>query len=149
VRSTQGQDDSPRWKLALLGAFVGGLFGVVTGPVAMLAFLWVMDAVHDVIMLGFQLFLSPFLGAFTGTLWGLVLGAIRPLPLRRGRLTIARLMLIVAIPAVVLALTGVVGVLVLLNAVLVSPALCVAFIGVAKHREHASRFACTADRDSP
>jgi hypothetical protein len=149
VPSTQRQDDPPRWKLALLGAFVGGLFGVVTGPFAMFAYVWVINPVNDVILLGHLLFVSPFVGAFTGTLWGLILGAIRPFPLRRGRLTIARLMLIVAISAVILALTDVTGVLLLVNALLISPALCVAFIGVANHHEHASRFARTADKENP
>ncbi len=115
----------------------------------MFAFAWVVYDVYGGTMMGVELFVSPFLGAFTGALWGLLLGVIRVFPLRRGRLTIARLMLIVASVAAIFALTGVVGVFLLANAVLILPALCVAFLGVAKHHEHASRCARTAERENP
>src|SRR5262245_14641391 len=89
----------PRWwALALAGGLAGGLFGILSGPIAMLAFMWLENYLYGATFLGLELVGAPIFGALLGALEGTGLGAVWVFVVKRPRrLTIARLMLVVAI----------------------------------------------------
>jgi hypothetical protein len=102
------------------------LFGLLSGPIAMLAFIWLENRLHGTTFLGLELFGAPIIGSILGALEGTAVGAIWNLLVRRPRrLTIARLMLVVAISGPSLALF-VIDPLVLINGLLLLPVWIVA-----------------------
>jgi hypothetical protein len=86
------------WTVARAGCLAGGLFGIVSGPFAMVATMWLAHYLHGATFLGLEIVGAPILGAIAGAIEGTLIGAIsRFVVNKRRRLTIARLMLIVAI----------------------------------------------------
>src|SRR5437016_3696963 len=90
--------------LAMVGGLAGGLFGILSGPIAMLASMSLEHYLHGTTFLGLELAGAPIVGAILGALEGTGLGAVWVFAVKRPRrLTIARLMLVVAISGLSLA----------------------------------------------
>src|SRR5262249_14950136 len=95
-----------RWVTFLVeGSLAGGLFGILSGPIAIFADMWLEHHLHGTTFLGLELLAGPIVGAVLGALEGAGFAAIWVSAVARPRrLTIARLMLIVAIAGPSLAL---------------------------------------------
>jgi hypothetical protein len=119
----QGADKQP-WRWGTL-ALAGGLFGLLSGPIAMLATMWIEHCLHGTTFLGLELVGAPVIGSIAGAVEGLVIGIIWTFVTKRPRrLTIARLMLVVAISGPSLAVfiaAPLLALLVLINGMLLLP----------------------------
>jgi hypothetical protein len=129
----EDRQHQPRcWTLALAGGWTGGLLGIVSGPIAMLAFMRLKDYLHGTTFLGLELLGAPIIGSILGALEGAGLGAVWKFIVERPRrLTIARLMLVVAISGPDLALVVAdppFATLILSNAVLPLPELSLVLV---------------------
>ncbi len=150
MRVTGIQHQSPRWKFAFVSGVVGELFGVISGPIAMFAFVVCEKYLYGANPPGILLFISPIVGALLGALEGVVVGATWPFKfMRRRNLTIAQLMLTVAIAGMILAFVLAMpsfAVFIVVNALLLLPVLIAALVVVVRRLEHTSRnirAACT------
>ena len=122
----------PWWMLVLVGAFVGGFVGFWVGGGTTFAFCLVsvlmglnppIIAVPIYAIFGTVIYMLA--GTFLGAIWPLLRGKLR-------RLTIARLMLFIAVVALSLPpilAEPVLGLLVFVSTLLVLPAVIVAFVG--------------------
>jgi hypothetical protein len=106
-------------------ALSGGFFGIVSGPIAMLATMVLENYLHGTTFLGLELVGAPIIGSILGTLEGLAVGVVWNLVVKRTRrLTIARLMLVVAISGPSLAFfvaAPLIALLALINGMLLLP----------------------------
>ena len=129
-----------RWKLAQVGALVGELAGFLAGPLTIFAVIHLFHGKNPGL---FGLVVSPVLGGFLGALEGMALGAIWPLATNRHhRLTITRMMLIIAIAGIGLALIAtapVLAYLILGNALLVFPVVVVALFAFIRLHDRETR----------
>jgi hypothetical protein len=148
----QIQHHAPRWKLALVGGVVGHLLGLISGPFSMFAFVVLNHYVYGAKLMGVEVFVSPLIGAFLGAVQGTVLGRAWPcLSGRCRRLTVARLMLVVAIagPGLAAAVVFPLIALILVNTLLLLPALIAVLLVVDRYLERRSRYARTDIKPSP
>jgi len=141
------------WTLALAGGLAGGLFGFLSGPIAMIAFMLLEHYLHGAMFLGLELLGAPILGAIIGALEGAGLGAIWVFLVKRPRrLTIAWLMLVVAISGPSLAFFVAFpsfALLTLINAALLLPVVIAVLVAVMRHQEERSRSGRTSTRRTP
>ena len=87
-----------RWVPILTGGLSGGVIGVVSGPLAMIAVMWFMSSYYGARSLGLELLAAPMLGVVCGAVEGACLGAIWAyIGRRKYHMTIRGLMWIVAI----------------------------------------------------
>ncbi len=132
-----------RLPLAREGCLAGAFFGLISGPIAMVAFMWFENYVHGTTFLGLEILGAPILGMIVGAIEGTMMGAIWLFVVTKPRrLTIARLMLIVAIsgPSLAFVLADpVFAVFLLVNGLLLLPLEIVVLAGVVKRREEAAR----------
>ena len=134
------KQQKPRWwTLALAGGFAGGLFGILSGPIAMLAFMWLESYLHGTTFLGLELVGAPIFGSILGALEGTGLGAVWKFVVNRPRrLTIARLMLVVAISGLGFAFfvaNPPIALMALVNCMLLLPVVIVVLVTVARRKE--------------
>ena len=120
-------DQPPGWAFAvgrrIVGSGVRSLFSLRCWRLVV-----VNQYVYERPFTSFELVVSPIVGAFLGALGGGIFRLIWPLPYwRRGRLTIARLMLVVRIVGAMFALLGEFAVLVLANTLLLLPVMIADF----------------------
>lgn len=153
-RSVPPKRHRPRWWIfCLTGGLAGGLFGILSGPLAMFAFMVLENYLHGATFLGLELLAAPILGIVFGTVEGTVLGAIWAyMGVRPHRLTIAGLMLVVAISGPCLALFVAVPPLArvaLVNAILLLPAAITVFVAVEMYQEERSQTRRTGSRRTP
>ena len=134
-------------------ALAGGLLGIVSGPIAMFSYMLLEGYLHGTTFLGLELLAAPILGVCSGTLEGVSLGAIRAyMATRPCRLTIARLMLVVAISGPSLAFFVAfppMAMLALINLMLLLPVAIVVMVAVEMHQEEKSRSARTGAGRTP
>ena len=139
------EDQPRRCTLVLVGGVAGDLIGTISGPITMLAFILLDHYLYGGFPPLIVLFVSPIIGAILGALEGLVIGVIWPLTARRRhRLTIAQLMLVVAISGPGLALNlywPSFALLILGNALLVLPGVTAALIATVRRHERSRRSA--------
>lgn len=92
------------WIFPLAGGLLGVSFGFVSGPLALIAWMVVENYLHGTTFLGLELLMAPVLGVTFGLLQGTCYGMLWAWKRRRPRrLTIAGLMLVVAISGPTLA----------------------------------------------
>jgi hypothetical protein len=131
------------WTLARAGCLAGGLFGLISGPIAMVAFMWLENYLHGTTFLGLEIVGAPMLGAIVGAIEGTLMATIWRLVVSKPRrLTIARLMLIVAIsgPSLAFVLADrVFAMFLLVNGLLLLPLEIVILASVARRHEEAAR----------
>src|SRR5438067_13606703 len=90
--------------LGMVGGLAGGLFGILSGPIAMLASMSLEHYLHGTTFLGLELAGAPIVGAILGALEGTGIGGGWVFAVKRPRrLTIAGLVLVVASSGVILA----------------------------------------------
>src|SRR5262245_8475599 len=150
----QDKQSQPRWwTLALAGGLGGGLSGILSGPIAMFAFMVLENYLHGATFLGLEVLVAPILGAILGALEGTGLGAIWLWVVKRPRrLTIARLILVVAISGPSLAFFvafPTFALLVLINALLTLPVAIAVLVAVVRRHEERSRLGWTSTRRTP
>jgi hypothetical protein len=131
------------WTLARAGCLAGGLFGVVSGPIAMVAFMWLDNLLTGATFPWLELVGAPMPGMLAGAIEGTLMATIWRLVVSKPRrLTIARLMLIVAISGPSLAFVlaePVIAVLLLINGLLLLPLEILVLASVARRHEEAAR----------
>ncbi len=134
-----------KWTLVLVGGVVGEFFGLISGPIAFVAFVMSDRYLYGMNSPGIAVLFSPILRALLGAVQGVVVGAVWPFSfMRRRNLTILRLMLLVTIAGPTLAIAlwyPPLAVLLLVNALLLLPVLILALTVVARRRQRRSRSA--------
>jgi hypothetical protein len=96
------QQRSPVWKCLLRGGVAGVLAGIVGGPIAFLAYMYLRNVMNGARFLGLEFVEGPLIGAFFGALEGPVLSllwAFKP-----PRVTLWWLMVVVAAVGLMLGL---------------------------------------------
>jgi hypothetical protein len=147
------QRQSRWWAFCVAGALGGGLFGIFSGPIAMFGAMCLNNYLYGTVFLGLELIVSPVLGAILGVLDGATLGILWVFltgPDRR--LTIARLMLIVAVsgPTLAFFMAGLIfGSIALFNALLLVPVAIGVMMAVEKRKEERSRSGRTSTPRNP
>jgi hypothetical protein len=120
----------------------GGLFGIPFGPIAMLAFMWLENYLYGATFLGLELVFAPFVGGLVGALEGMGLGAAWVFVVKRPRrLTIARLMLVVAISGPSLAFfvaNPPFARFILIHSILLLPVVIAVLVAVVRHQQEKS-----------
>jgi hypothetical protein len=147
------EQDRPRYRtFCAAGALGGGLFGIISGPISMIACMSLEHYLHGTTFLGLELVGAPILGSVVGALQGAGVGAIWAYMVkRRRRLTIAGLMLVAAIsgPSLALILADPpLALLVLLNAALVLPVAIMIMMAVGQRQEERRQSGRQAPRRS-
>jgi hypothetical protein len=129
----------------MVGGASGALVGIFSGPFAMLGFMWLENYLRGTMFYGLELIGSPVVGAVLGAIEGAFLGAVWMFLTRPPRrLTIARLMLIVAVsgPSLALVVADLPSALLILgNGLLILPTTILVLARVVQRHEEAARSA--------
>ncbi|MFO0889661.1 MAG: hypothetical protein U0790_11045 [Isosphaeraceae bacterium] len=131
------------WAYCIAGGVGGGLFGLISGPISMLAFMSLDHYLHGTVFLGLELLAAPIFGVIMGTVEGVGFGAIWAyMAARPRRLTLAGLMLVVAVSGPSLAFSIAfppIALIALINAMILLPVAIMIKVAVDQHQDERRR----------